>query len=145
MEINRQDPATILIIDGDPLTLTAMAAAMHLSGHESYSAQSSEAALKAARALTLDLIICDIDVENASGIELVHEIRQLPGLNDVPVIFISARPAQNIVQRAHDAGGNYYLRKPFDPEVLLELVDKSLWMPHLVNTQIRRSTGSPAT
>ena len=36
--------------------------------------------------------------------------------------------------KAQTAGGSYYLRKPFDPEVLLELVDKALWMPHLVHS-----------
>ena len=41
-----------------------------------------------------------------------------------------------LVRRSHAAGGSYYLRKPFDPEVLIELVSKALWMPHLVQNRV---------
>jgi CheY-like chemotaxis protein len=139
MKSATQDPAIILIIDDDPLTLTAVAASLHLGGHECHCAQDSEAALKAARALSLDLIICDVNLAGESGLELCREIRCEPGLEDVPVLFMSASQLPDIIRRAHDAGGAYYLRKPFDPEVLIELVDKALWLPHLVNTRVRQS------
>jgi DNA-binding NarL/FixJ family response regulator len=45
----------------------------------------------------------------------------------------------DIVRRSHEAGAAYYLRKPFDPEVLIELVSKALWMPHLVSGKLRTS------
>jgi CheY-like chemotaxis protein len=56
----------------------------------------------------------------------------------VPVIFLSAAQIPHIVRRAREAGGTYYLRKPVDPDVLIELVDKALWMPHLVTHQTSR-------
>ena len=136
---NVYDPAVILIIDDDPLILTAVAAALHLAGHECHCARDAEAALKAARTLTLDLIICDVNLAGESGLELCREIRNEERLEDVPVMFVSSNQLPDIIRRAHDAGGAYYLRKPFDPNVLLELVDKALWMPHLVNTRLRHS------
>ncbi len=142
MTINPKQSATVLVIDGDALTMTGTAAALHLMGYESYCARDCEAALKAARSTTLDLIICDIHVDGESGMQLIQEIKQEPGQEDVPVIFVSSNQSDDIVQRAHDAGGSYYLRKPFDPDVLLELVDKALWMPHLVNTRIRTNAQS---
>lgn len=144
MKLRQQDPATILVIDDDPLTLTAVAAALHLVGHESHCARDPEAALKAARSLSLDLIICDVNLDGESGLELCREIRQLPAQADVPVMFVSSSQVPDIVRRAHEAGGAYYLRKPFDPNVLLELVDKALWMPHLVNTRLRKTIPAPA-
>ncbi len=142
MKINQQDPATILIVDGDALTLTAIAAALHLCGHESHQARDCEAAMKAARGLTLDLIICDVHVDGENGMQLIQEIKQVPGQEDVPVIFMSSSQAADIVRRAHEAGGTYYVRKPFDPEVLLELIDKALWMPHLVSSRVRENNVS---
>ena len=56
------DPAVVLIIDGDPLTLTGMAATLDMSGYECHCARDSEAAKKAVRDLRLDLIICDVQV-----------------------------------------------------------------------------------
>ena len=85
----------------------------------------SEAAMKAARDLSLDLIICDVHVDGESGLELCRTLRTVEGNEDVPVLFVSSGQSPDIIRRKHDAGGTYYLRKPFDPDVLVELVGKS--------------------
>lgn len=132
------DPAVVLIIDSDPITLTGVAAVLNMSGYECHCARDAEAALKAARTEPLDLIICDVMLKEESGLEICSEIRRLPGLAEVPLMFVSSSQLPDIIRRTHDAGGAYYLRKPFDPEVLIELVDKALWMPHLVKTRMEQ-------
>lgn len=133
-----QNPAVILVIDGDALTLTGVAAVLDMAGYECHCARDAEAATKAARALPLDLIICDVYLEGESGIELVQQLREQYGQQDVPVLFVSSEQMPDIIRRTHDAGGTYYLRKPFDPDVLIELVGKALWMPHLVKSRVER-------
>lgn len=130
------EPAVILIIDNDPFTMTGLAAILDMSGYECHCARGPEPALKAARTLPLDLILCDVMLGGESGLDLCQEIRQQPGMDEVPVMFMSANQVPDIVRRSHDAGGAYYLRKPFDPDVLLELVSKALWMPHLVQSRV---------
>ncbi|MEC9091639.1 MAG: response regulator [Planctomycetota bacterium] len=122
----------ILVVDPDPVTLTAIAAALQLSGYKSHCARDSEAALKAAIGEQLNLIICNTNLEGESGLELCRKIQLMDGKKDMPVMFISSSQAPDVIHRAHEAGGAYYLRKPFDPQVLLELVGKVLWMPNLV-------------
>ena len=134
-----QESAVILIVDEDPLLLTATAAALHLLGHECHCAGNPEAALKAARMLQLELVICDVLLEGHSGLELCREIKKLDGLANVPMMFIAANQLPDIIRRAFDSKGAYFLRKPFDTTVLLELVDKALWMPHLVHSQMSLS------
>ena len=51
-------------------------------------------------------------------------------------MFISSSQLPDIIRRSHDAGGAYYLRKPLDPEVLIDLVSKALWLPHLVQSRL---------
>ncbi len=131
------DTPIILIVDDDPLMLTGVAAVLNMSGYECHCARDSEAALKAVRGLTLDLIICDMNVDGDSGLELCQEMRSEPGAEDVPVIFVSTEAkGADAIKQLHAAGGFYYLRKPFDHDVLVSLVDKALWMPHLVNTKL---------
>ena len=130
------EPAVILIIDKDPIMLTGIAAVLNMSGYECHCARDAAAATKAVQTLALDLIICDVDLGNQSGLELCGQLRQLPGVEDVPMMFISSSQSPDIVRRSHAAGGAYYLRKPFDPEVLIELVSKALWMPHLVQSRV---------
>jgi two-component system response regulator FlrC len=138
------DPAVILVIDNDPLTLTGMAATLDAAGYECHCARDPEAAAKATKELRLDLIICDVDVGGHSGLELAQALRAEYEEN-VPVMFVSSEQAPDIVRRVHDAGGAYYLRKPFDPDVLVELVGKALWMPHLVQARFepKQASGTP--
>lgn len=125
----------VLVIDSDPLMLTGIAAMLHAEGYESHCAADREAALKAAAQLSLDLVICDVRLGNESGLEIFHEIRRHETNSDVPVMFMVAQQNPDVVRRAHD-GGVYYLRKPFDPKVMMELVNKALWMPHLVKAKL---------
>ena len=134
-----QDPAVILIVDEDPLTLTGVAATLDMAGYECHCARDAEAAVKAARSLSLDLIICDVNVDGSRGLELCQELRREHGNDEVPVLFVSSGQSPDIIRRTRDAGGTYYLRKPFDPDVLVDLAAKALWMPHLVRTHVSRS------
>jgi two-component system, chemotaxis family, chemotaxis protein CheY len=130
------EPAEILIIDEDRLALASATAALDSAGHIVYQASDRVAALKIARAEALDLVICDVNVGSDSGLALSRELRRLPGMQDVPVMFISRTQLPDIVRRSHEAGAAYYLRKPLDPEVLIDLVGKALWLPHLVQTRL---------
>ena len=138
MSSTPQEPAVILIVDDDAITLTGIAAVLNMSGYECHCARDRGAALKGARTLALDLVICDVNLAGESGLDLCRELRCETGMDDVPVMFMSSAQIPDIVRRSHEAGGAYYLRKPFDPEVLIELVGKALWMPHLVQSRISR-------
>lgn len=129
------ESAVVLVIDDDPVTLSGIAAVLNVAGYECHGARDPEAALTLARLLELDLIICNVNLAGESGLELCRQMRQQPGMDDVPVMFMSSAQIPDIVRRSHEAGGAYYLRKPLDPEVLLELVGKALWMPHVVSTR----------
>jgi DNA-binding response OmpR family regulator len=133
-----QYPAIILVIDADPLTLTGTAATLDSAGYDCHCAGDANAARKAARALNLDLITCDVSIDGERGLDLCQELRMESHNSDVPLLFVSGHQAPDIIRRAHDAGGAYYLRKPFDPNVLIELVGTALWMPHLVQTRMQR-------
>lgn len=131
-----REPAEVLLIDDDSCALTAAASVLAAAGYRVFTADGRAAALKIARAEALDLMICDVNLGGQSGLELCRELRKLPGMLDVPVMFVSSTQVPDIVRRSHEAGGAYYLRKPLDPEVLIDLVGKALWMPHLVQTRL---------
>ncbi len=145
MSSTSEEPAVILIIDDDAIALTGIAAVLNISGYECHCARDREAATKAVRRLALDLVICDVNLAGESGLTLCRDLRNEPGMDEVPVMFMSSAQIPDIVRRSHEAGGAYYLRKPFDPEVLIELVGKALWMPHLVQTRVNRFQSAAET
>ena len=128
--------AEILLIDSDPLTLMSTATVLDMAGYTCHCARDRQSALKAARTLGPDLLICDVNLGGDSGLDLCRELRVVPGMQDVPVMFVSTTQLPDIVRRSHEAGGAYYLRKPFDPDVLVELVGKALWLPHIVQSRL---------
>jgi len=140
-----REPAEILLVDDDPVALASATTALDSAGHVIYQARDRISALRIARAEALDLVICDVNVGGDSGLELTRELRRLPGMQDVPVMFISRTQLPHIVRRSHEAGAAYYLRKPLDPEVLTDLVGKALWLPHLVQTRLSMHQPSQAT
>jgi CheY-like chemotaxis protein len=131
-----REPAEVLLIDEDRLALADATAALDAAGHIVYQAEGRTAAMRIARSEALDLIICDVNLGADSGLDLTRDLRRLPGMQDVPVMFISRTQLPDIVRRSHEAGAAYYLRKPLDPEVLTDLVGKALWLPHLVQTRL---------
>ncbi|HEX7375509.1 MAG TPA: response regulator [Pirellulales bacterium] len=127
---------TILVIDDEPSAINDVAQALQATDYACQWASSAEMALEYVRRAPPDLIVSDIDLGKTSGLELYQQLRDCPGVGETPVIFISGAQIPDIVRRAHTAGGVYFLRKPFDPEVLIELVDKALWMPHVLRRQL---------
>jgi CheY-like chemotaxis protein len=128
----------VLVIDAEPLNLTALAATLHARGFEVHCAADRAAAVKAAQEQTLDLIICDTNLRGEDGVALAEELRQLPERSDVPVMFLCGAQLPDVILRTHRHGSSFHIRKPIDAKLLLELAEKALWMPHLVKSHINR-------
>jgi CheY-like chemotaxis protein len=139
--MNQSTPSkvTILLIDDEAEILESLKSVLTVAGYACHGANDAESAAQVVRVVTPDLIISDINLAGQSGLNLCERLKQEEdGLTDVPVMFLSGAQIPDVIRRSHAAGGTYYLRKPFDPQVLLELVDKALWMPHVAAAQLAR-------
>jgi CheY-like chemotaxis protein len=138
MNVYQQQQPLVLVVDDEAEVLVEVATALSAAGFACHCCGTPQAAADFVHAHAPDLIISDINLNGYSGLELCEQIKQEPGLRDVPVMFLSGAQIPDIIRRSHAAGGTYYLRKPFDPAVLVELVDKALWMPQLVGQHVRQ-------
>ena len=139
MEARSAEQATVLLIDDEQDVLTTLESVLTGGGYICYTCSNAEEAFERVGQITPDLIISDINLAGHSGLTLCERLKQESACAEIPVMFLSGAQIPDIIRRAHAAGGTYYLRKPFDPEVLLELVDKAMWMPHLVGRQLARA------
>lgn len=140
MQENRKH-ALVLVIDEGPDVLGNVASALDRVGYTCHCCETAEAAIRFAQTCVPDLILSDINLNGVSGLELCQQIKQDPSLALVPVMFLSGAQTPDIIRRSNGVGGAYYLRKPFDPEVLVQLVGKALRMPggvkrHLADRQV---------
>lgn len=59
-----------------------------------------------------ELIFLDLNMPKKSGLECLVEIRNLPGLKDIPVVVLSTTSNTEIIERSFAAGANFYITKP---------------------------------
>jgi|SRR3989339_733315 len=80
-------------------------------------ASSGTEALEKLQAAPVDVVLCDINMPEMSGSELVRRVREeLPKCNGTKIIMVSAESCQDRIENLMAAGADGYITKPFTPE-----------------------------
>ena len=116
----------ILVIDDMPNIVTMVKARLEASGYEVITALDGQQGLTYANAEKPDLIILDIVMPAGGGYSVYTRLRMSPKTRSVPVIFLTAKDKPEDVARAYKLGAEYFVKKPYKPEMLLGTVKKVL-------------------
>ena len=73
-----------------------------------------------------DLILLDVRMPGMSGPETFEVLRQVPGFEKTPVVFMTANVMKEDVERYHDMGVADVIAKPFEPTTLPERL-REIW------------------
>ena len=74
-----------------------------------------------------DLILLDVNMPEMDGFETLKLLKKkMTPANEVPIVFLTAEDGQEQETRGLESGAMDYIKKPFDPEVLLSRVHKIL-------------------
>ena len=73
-----------------------------------------------------DLIMMDVRMPKMTGYEACRQMKTIPELKDIPVVFLSAKGQDEEVQTGIDAGAIAYILKPFAPEDLNRRISEIL-------------------
>jgi two-component system alkaline phosphatase synthesis response regulator PhoP len=71
-----------------------------------------------------DLVLLDIMMPHASGLDVLAEMRQLPHRSEMPVIMLTAKGQEADRERAAEYGATDFLTKPFSPKKLLARIEE---------------------
>lgn len=123
------NPFKILLVDDEADVLEFLSYNLKKEGYEIIKAGSGREGLKLARRQKPHLIIMDVMMPGMDGFAVCREIRQLPGMNDTIVVFLTARGEDYSQIEGFDAGADDYLTKPIKPRVLTSRV-KALLRRH---------------
>jgi len=116
----------ILVIDDMPNVVTMVKARLEASGYEVIAALDGQQGLTYANAEKPDLIILDIVMPAGGGYSVYTRLKMSPKTRSVPVIFLTAKDRPEDVARAYKLGAEYFVKKPYKPEMLLGTVKKVL-------------------
>jgi len=136
MENQVTKPPMILVVEPDPLMLTGFAAILDMQGYRCFLARSVEVAMQAISEFPLDLILFSIGESLDQALADSKLLRSKPLSEGVPIIFIASYPSVDWIGPLNSVGGVYCLPRTFEPQVLLDAVEKTLWMPHLAVARV---------
>jgi two-component system, OmpR family, KDP operon response regulator KdpE len=106
----------VLVVDDERAIRRLLRATLTAHGYHVFEASSAHEGLEAAASLRPDLIILDLGLPDADGINVTRQLREW---SKVPIVVLSVRAGDADKIAALDAGADDYLTKPFSAGELL--------------------------
>jgi two-component system, cell cycle response regulator len=129
-------PASILVVDDDPINRMVLTRDLEREGHRVATAQDGVRALEALGAEPFDIVLLDVLMPELDGYETLAQIERDEKLRHVPVIMVSALEDIDSVVRCIEMGAADYLPKPFDPVLLRARINGCLTKKRLHDLEL---------
>ncbi len=113
----------ILIAEDETIMLKTIEFRLKKDGHTIITAQDGKEALVKFGECNPDMVITDMMMPYASGLEVIAAIRMKEG-KKIPIIILSAMGQENTIVEAFNLGADDYVTKPFSPNELSMRVKK---------------------
>jgi len=109
--------AVVLVVEDDPAVRELVVLHLARAGYRTAEAETVAAAWERIR--TVDLVVLDRMLPDASGDALLAQLRRDPALDDLPVLMLTARASEVDRVEGLESGADDYLVKPFSAHELV--------------------------
>jgi len=116
----------VLIIDDDPVFARLLEVDLQVAGYAVSTARDGYKGIEAARKGRPDLIIMDIMMPGMDGHKTSELLKKSHLTADIPIIYVTAKDGLLDEELAMELGADFFLKKPYEPDVLLSHIRKSL-------------------
>ncbi len=117
----------ILIVDDSALMLTSVKSNLEMAGFKVEAAEDGVKAMaKLKGGLKPDLIITDINMPNMDGMELIKNVRALPGFRFTPILTMTTESQAEKREEGKKLGATGWLVKPVGGADLVKIIKKVL-------------------
>lgn len=116
----------ILIVDDERDIVKAVMIRLQGAGYEVVTAFDGAQGVFMAHKEKPDLIILDIRMPAGNGFSVAQRLKRSMHTFTIPVIFLTGSPEKNAEKKAMALGARFYIKKPYDPEELLDAVKRAL-------------------
>lgn len=114
---------SILLVDDSSTVLLSTSSILTKAGYEVHKALSGDEGLVLLKGtLRPDLIITDLNMPGMNGIEFIKQVRLLPLLKFVPILFLTTESQQAKRAEAKAAGASGWLVKPVTADELISTI-----------------------
>lgn len=116
----------ILIADDQAAIRNMLAELLKSRGYQCFIAENGSDAVQMAKDNRPNLIIMDVMMPQKNGLDAAREIKGIPELASVPILFLTARGHAQDEQAAKEAGGSAFMAKPFSPKLVIAKITEIL-------------------
>ncbi len=118
--------AKVLVVDDAKPIVMVIDTNLRLAGYDVLTAYDGREALRVIRENRPDCVILDIMMPEMSGWEVLEEVRADPEIAKTQVMMLTALGDDSDISRGYELGVDMYLTKPFEPDELIEFVERVL-------------------
>lgn len=122
----------ILVIEDDPQIRRFLRASLTADAYRLFEAETAEDGLAQAAARQPDLIVLDLGLPDADGLEVIRKVR---AWSQLPIIVLSARGQERVKIEALDAGADDFVSKPFAIGELIARMRAALRRSSVISTE----------
>jgi CheY-like chemotaxis protein len=134
--------AKILLIEDDAIQIELIKKHLEPQGHIVINAKNGMEGIKLAREGKPDLILMDMIMPGMHGLEATIKLKEDPVTMDIPIMALTIMSSPKFVQECYRAGIIGYIKKPYDPKILLESVEKIVGKPERKVSRIMMIAGA---
>ncbi|UCC63092.1 MAG: response regulator [Anaerolineae bacterium] len=116
----------ILVAEDDKDIRELIFFTLRLAGYDVWTASDGVEAIELAQEILPDLILMDVRMPRMTGYAACEIIKQKESLQDIPIVFLSAKGQEAEIQQGIDVGAEAYILKPFAPVELMSQVKELL-------------------
>ena len=116
----------ILVVDDEKILRMGICRCVESAGFSTIEASNGESALELLSSEMPALVILDVMMEGLSGLEVCQRIRENENTKNLKVLFLSARGQLKEQIKGMEAGGDYYMTKPFNYKELIKVIHELL-------------------
>ena len=115
----------IIIVDDEQDVVDTLKIRLEANGYKVSSTMGARS-MKDITSSRPDLILLDIMMPDMDGFAVMRELKRDSELSKIPVIVLSAKPKQTMIELFGPEGISGYISKPFDSKQLLDEIEKAL-------------------
>jgi two-component system, cell cycle response regulator DivK len=119
-------PKRILVVEDNADNREILTMELEFQGYQVATAEDGEEAVEKALDGAPDLIVMDMSLPTMSGLEATRRIKAHPRTAHIPVVALTAHAMDDDEARFRNAGCDYYIAKPIDPESVALNVNRIL-------------------
>ncbi len=114
---------TILIVDDEPQVLMMLQKRLMHAGYRVLTARGPDAALMHARESGVDAMTLDVQLScDTDGLEIAACLQKDPRTARIPIVFVTGAADEAFKQKCQAVGAKYFLSKPYDADLLLQIL-----------------------